>query len=553
MTAYDPAIDRKVSEDILKNSAADFTAKYYAVCHLQSLAEKSTNVIQGGTMLTLTELMKDPKLAGKRQSLFLFRQAAETLTGVIIHGRDPEQALEALSALISVIRTAGGHAHQATCEALGSLPFTISGPEPHCDVSKDIPQMSWNEFLEENALAAVGTPYLQGRSLVSAIEGSDRLLVVKIARNRDSLDNLRKEWAWMRHLGVMDGEFHRKCRLPRALVVKHQPVFQIRNLPLRLTGFLHRRAYCIGFIAPREYFRYPNGISCFEPVSSEDFLEMMNRNAWLLGNLASSGIIHAAPIPLFHNRVQRQRRRDQGLYEWYRAGRLDRWLESCAFPNFGATGIRDFEHLESFQGNARILYRRLGNHFLSLLLVAASHFRSKDVDRVGLDQNGNPVDARDLFAPEILKSVLQGIFYSYYSGFVGIPFVGGFPLDCDKLVCRMIDEMGVDRHMEEILRIADQQQMADDEFKEFLKARGFSDSEIRALCKGQKDIVMNTGPHLGAFNDRISIPELIEAVATMSALCIAGKFFSTRFFGEGTVAFEAIPKEPKMESCFFRI
>ena len=33
-----------------------------------------------------------------------------------------------------------------------------------------------------------------------------------------------------------------------------------------------------------------------------------------------------------------------------------------------------------------------------------------------------------------------------------------------------------------------------------------------------------SGPHLGEFNHDISLPELIEGVGTMSALCIAGKY-----------------------------
>ena len=44
------------------------------------------------------------------------------------------------------------------------------------------------------------------------------------------------------------------------------------------------------------------------------------------------------PIPLFHNRTQRLRRDDQGRYQWFRAGRLDQWLDSCAFPNLGLSG-----------------------------------------------------------------------------------------------------------------------------------------------------------------------------------------------------------------------
>jgi hypothetical protein len=82
--------------------------------------------------------------------------------------------------------------------------------------------------------------------------------------------------------------------------------------------------------------------------------------------------------------------------------------------------------------------------------------------------------------------------------------------------------------MEEILRVTDQKVMTDDEFEFFMKQRGYSDQKINELQKGIKDIVIHSGPHLGAFNDSISLPELIESVATMSALCIAGRYWKER-------------------------
>ena len=43
---------------------------------------------------------------------------------------------------------------------------------------------------------------------------------------------------------------------------------------------------------------------------------------------------------------------------------------------------------------------------------------------------------------------------------------------------------------------------------------------------GQSDILINSGPHLGDFNRQISLPELIEATAAMSAVCIAGRYMT---------------------------
>ena len=66
------------------------------------------------------------------------------------------------------------------------------------------------------------------------------------------------------------------------------------------------------------------------------------------GELASAGIVHAAPIPLFHNRVQRDRREMMAVFMSGIAAAG--WTDGCCqgrFPNFGPTGIRDFEHLLS--------------------------------------------------------------------------------------------------------------------------------------------------------------------------------------------------------------
>jgi hypothetical protein len=78
--------------------------------------------------------------------------------------------------------------------------------------------------------------------------------------------------------------------------------------------------------------------------------------------------------------------------------------------------------------------------------------------------------------------------------------------------------------MEEILRQIDQRQMSDTEFNQFLTQRGFSAKKAAVTSKGAADIVLHTGPHLGGFNQSISIPELIEATAAMAATCILGRF-----------------------------
>jgi hypothetical protein len=240
--------------------------------------------------------------------------------------------------------------------------------------------------------------------------------------------------------------------------------------------------------------------------------------------MTGKGMIHEAPIPLFHNRTQRLRREDQGRYQWFRSGRLDQWLDSCSFPNLGLSGLRDFEHLESFSGESRILYRHIGSHILSLMLVAGSHFRCRDKANVGLDENGQPVDARWLFDRQMLKSMVADVFENYFTGFTGTSPAPTLPVDLNHLAVRMIEEMGVDRHMTELLRRVDQEHMTDAGFLDFLRQRGYDPDRLDGVIRGEKDILIPSGPHLGDFNRQISLPELIECTAAMSAVCMAGRF-----------------------------
>jgi hypothetical protein len=77
--------------------------------------------------------------------------------------------------------------------------------------------------------------------------------------------------------------------------------------------------------------------------------------------------------------------------------------------------------------------------------------------------------------------------------------------------------MGLDEHMQEALRIQDQLAMDDDQFEKFLADRGVS----VIPPKGKEEIILFTGPHLGEFNQPISIPELIEFLFKFSAFCVA--------------------------------
>jgi hypothetical protein len=139
-------------------------------------------------------------------------------------------------------------------------------------------------------------------------------------------------------------------------------------------------------------------------------------------------------------------------------------------PQLGATGLRDFEHFESVTRSGRALYQSVGAHFLSLLLVAGSWFRAAAPGRVGLAADGTPTDARDLFDAPFLAACIASVFRAYHQGFAGFT-PAGLPLDARALADRMVEEMGVDRHMREVLRVHDQTAMTREAFEAFLVER----------------------------------------------------------------------------------
>jgi hypothetical protein len=531
MNVRDFERERTTLEDALKAKGLGFTAAYLAVHDLQELIRTHPKIIRSETIQALDGVLKNSGFSRETQSFFLYKEAADALTSIIVHTIAEPLAEEAFSALKTVLGTASGDPQRAVANALGSLPISICGPKVSEETIEDVPRVKWEEILEEKGITKGRAPELIGRSLVVPIDEKNRLLVVKLARSEHSLQHIHREAVWMNHLCSWDYPFPVRFDIPVAIKIQGSYVFRLENTPLRMReGMdLHPEGYAIGFIAHKDYFAYPNEHRTERRLTMEGFREVIFRNAWLLGKLTFLGIVHSAPIALFHNRIQRDRRTDQGLYEWPRGGRLDRWLDSCSYPNFGVTGIRDFEHLIAFKGLSEKLYRHIGTQIFSLWLVVGSYFRNKDRGRVGLDGRGNPMDARDLFDKEFLKELVQGVSLSYYHGFVGTELTGKIPLAFDELTCRMIDEMGVDRHMEEILRVADQERMSDEEFRRFLGNRGYSRDEIKGFKRGDQDITVYTGPHLGGFNERISIPELIESVGAMSALCIAGRYRRENF------------------------
>jgi hypothetical protein len=508
----------RLEADLLR-PGRDMSGAYMAVGRLRELLAVRPEAARPETAEALAGVWR-PEFGEQRQAYFLFRAAADLLAGLASAPGGNGTGERAMVRLRQALAAAGGPVHRAAAEALGGLPLGIL-PPPDVPVwdGKRV-EVRWDDLLAARNLVPGGPPVVLGRSLTFPIRDTDWRLVVKLARTPGDGPALHREAIWAERLRPIAGEMPIRFDAPRPLRVRGRRVMRVRGLPLLPPG-VRRDAAAIVLVAPADYFVYPNEPRNGGPRRTEEFIEIMARNARILGALAGRGILHAAPIPLFHNRVQQDRRDDRGLYEWWRGGRLDQWLESCRYPNFGAGGLRDLEHLEPADGG---FYQAIGAHFLSLLLVAGSHFRNRAPERAGLDAAGNPVDARELFDPLAVRRTLEAVFGEYFAGFVGRPFSEDFPLDLSTLADRMVEEMGVDRHMEEVLRLPDQERMTDAEFRAFLASRGMSPREALRPRRAEGEIVLRTGPHLGDFNGRISLPEMIRFLETASALCVAGRF-----------------------------
>lgn len=529
MTTWSVKKERIRLEKLLCNHNLDFSASYMAILNLHGLIQDYPQTVRSSSVSALKHVLEDRTHISQKQSLFLYRAAADTLISVVKGAPNDglSQHQHAMRTLRQVVDAASGNQQRAAAEALGSLPLSINGPFVCYQTAADIPNVKWEEILVKTRSAVYHSPVMIGRSMVAEIDKGNRLLVIKTAQDENGVQFLNREALWMDSLGSKGPSFPVRFDIPEPIKLNESFVFRMKNPPLKplINRDANSARYAIGFLAHKDYFVYPNNLSQ-DRLARKRFREILFRNAWLLGKLTSKGIVHSAPIPLFHNRIQQTRRADQGIYEWARGGRLDRWLYSCRYPNFGLTGIRDFEHFTTISKPGAELYRHIGTHILSLLLVAGSYFRNKEKNRYGFSLNGAPIDHRKLFDEPFFEELIRGAFFKYYHGFVGKNFEHKLSFDFKTFTMRMIEEMGVDRHMVEILRSIDQRAMTDKAFRVFLNDNGFAERDIGRIEKGREDITIHSGPHLGGFNERISLPELIAFLSMTSAFCVAGKYLN---------------------------
>jgi len=523
------SIERRLSARRL-----DFSEAFVRVGQLKSLLDGGSVPATGHTIAVLSQLLPSRQHREQTQAFHFFESVAGALAAIGCSRYDPAVSRRALKALVPAATDSRGEIQRASAETVGTLPVNIRGPRlPREAREGDPPRRSLKRILSRMGHARSGAGEYLGRSLVVPLLKRNQVLVIKMTRSGEDPGGLRQEARWMDYLNVNNLGFTRRFIIPRPLAFGRGYLFKPAGLPgldVRFKG-VDPATVAIAFTVHRDYFVYPNDHRPGLRLSHARFRRVLLRAAGLFGELAAIGIIHTAPVPLFHNRAQQNRREDGGIYEWDRAGRLDRWLLSSRYPNFGPTGIRDFEHLASVDGaGGRHLYRHIGNHLLSLILVAGSHFRHKAPEMMGTDGNGAPLDMRHLFDQEQYIDLVDGLFGAYYTGFSK----DGRPPDMKAaiaaLVTGLIEQMGVDRYMREILRREDQKRMPPEAFKAFLDR--YNLTPANDIEKGRADIEVHTGPHLGEFNGPISVPELTAFLRSAAAVTVAGRFMAQGFSRE---------------------
>ena len=524
-TASDP------QAQLLQQGRLDFGGAFMVASRMvRSFAEQSARVDRSA-LDRLDRTLGVASYRRQKQVYFFYREVTGGLAAVAEAHPDPAVGGHALNLLER--RLGHGHygLHRAVAEALGGLPLKMAPPVfadrtlPDPRPAMSLPKLN-HAWLRQRGFDGLAAGRWMGRSLVLDA-GCRGLVVIKCLRAGEAPSGLVREALWMERLAAMHAAFAKPFAIPTLLMANGGGLLRLTpDLPSKdpPPPDLHPMRIALAYRADADYFRYPNCPAGPQRLSGEQVCETLGRCACLLGQTLAHDLVQTAPIPLFHNRTQRHRRADGGRYEWPRAGRLDRWLASCRYPNMARSGLRDFEHFRLLADTAFTRYEWIGVHLISLILVAGSYFRTAAPERVGQDAAGRPVDARDLFDPLLLGAMIRSICEGYRRGFVGLGVRGPLPFDLETVVARMIEEMGVDRHMEEVLRSVDQNGMSREAFASFLMARGFSRAQAAAVRRGQADIVLQSGPHLGGFNQTISLPELIHMTGAVAVDCVVRRF-----------------------------
>jgi hypothetical protein len=306
-----PAAELGFLEELIEVRQGDFSALYLAVRELHEFIRSSPDLVGLQTVSLLRRTLLSEAHARQKQSRVLYRELADALLCLVLRPKAAEAVAErSLASLTTTLAHPAVNPRRAAAEALGSLPIAVHSPifpKPHF---REPPLLQWRQVLAHGRASDNGAPTLMGRSLVVPRTTQDDLLVVKMARIQDDPEAMHCEAWWLEYLHATNGNLSMRFDVPRPLPITDQYLFRIVDPPWRddAAESLHPQGYAIAFTAHSDYFRYLNENALVTGLHSADFQEALLRNAWLLGKLTAKGIVHTAPIPLFHNRVQSHRR-----------------------------------------------------------------------------------------------------------------------------------------------------------------------------------------------------------------------------------------------------
>jgi len=506
-------VSRRRTEQTLFDGTCGFSGSFMAVKHLRYHIDDDPDSTTTDTIDALLGLIRSLRFDHKKQVFFLLEEAADALITLSLSA-DTATCTTIISGLQQILSRACGPRVRAVGNALGRLPVRLASAPVNIPAPGQPCPVSLAFLVKAFGVPASGPWVWQGRSLILPLE-TGGLGVLKFASSRQNLGELIREHYFQGLLARRYTVDPKTWQIPRPVTVDgSSALYQVSDpLPSGAPPGLYRGT-CIAYTAPRTYFEYPNQRVSFN--AWDRIHQIFFNTAHTLGQLTATGLFHTALIPLFHNRVQQHRRRDRGRYLWEHGGRLDQWLDSCEYPNFSLSGLRDFEHLEP-AASSKALRHYIGEHILSFILVAGSCFRSQDPDRRGWDSNGRPADTRDLFDAKGFAALIEGVCTHYFSAFSDFALPLVFKNHIPALVADLIQAMGLDRDMHERLRIQDQERMGQIPYEIFLKQRGLTPAPPR----GEADILLTTGPHLGGFNRTISVPGLVDFLYHFSSLCIS--------------------------------
>ena len=497
-----------------------FTAQYLTVRFCAQKLAEQPDLATAEDIETCNQILSDTTHRKQTCAHFLYQEAAMALSRFIRHTRPSKLRTRAWHILDTFTSRAVGSTGLATAQALGSLPLSIDPPAGPSFCHEPVQSLNVSALVRK---AGFRSPRCTraGRNLLLTDQAvADRVLVLKLAQSHDQAAGLAHEAWWMEYLAhhpdLLPGQ-----HIPSPLDRPCRVLFDLDCIPdITPLSLASKTPMCLPYIAHAEYFSYALSPDPGCNLSGMQFQRVLAQAALGLGRLSRHGLIHKAPIPLFHNRVQSGRRDDQGLYIWTRGGRLDRWFDSCLYPNFGLSGLRDFEHLEPWSKYPRHLFRDLGAQIMSLILAAGCWFRLQDPQLMGLTAHGDPVDARHLFDRYTFIRHVQIVVTEFSTGFLGAA-LDVDKLGCEKVVEPLIEALGVDRHMTEVFRMQDQLGYDFSSFQALVQRKALNAAHAQHCRPGENDITLVTGPHLGEFNSRISVPELITFTASVAGLCIA--------------------------------